>query len=101
MDFYETIKDIQYHVTNNISLYKKHDDFKKKYPKLFSMLCDTTCDQSMLQNLISLYKKMNKNTITKEDADVEFGTVAAEKYVKPFINNSTQTEDKEPDWTHV
>ena len=61
------------------------------------MLCDTTCDQSMLQNLISLHKKMNKNTITKEDADVEFGTIAAEKYVnntlviqhKPKTKNQT------------
>ena len=38
MDFYETIKDIQYHVTNNISLYNKHDDFKKIPKIIFNAL---------------------------------------------------------------
>ena len=37
MDFHETVQDILRHVENNISLYEKHNEFKKTYPKLFAI----------------------------------------------------------------
>ena len=98
MDFYETIADIQYHVKNNISLYGKHDEFKKTYGKLFEMLCDPTCDQMMLNKLITLHKKVQGGKMSQNDADCAFGKVAADKYVSPLVESTTRTTD---DWTHV
>ena len=108
MDFYQTIDDIRKHVSTNTSLYNKHEDFKKRYPKLFAMLCDPECDQTMLQKMINLHKKFTDGKVTKEDADVRFGTVAADKYVKPLVNSETQTVEnyKQPlgktdSFTHI
>jgi hypothetical protein len=107
MNFYETINDIQYHVKHNVSLYNKHDEFKKQYPKLFQMLCDPSCDQAMLSNLIKLHKQVSNGKVSKKDADVRFGTVAVEKYVQPLVNSThTQTQDALPkiqskEWTHI
>lgn len=98
MDFYQTIDDIRKHVSTNSSLYNKHDDFKKRYPKLFAMLCDPECDQTMLQKMITLHKNFTSGAVTKENADLTFGTVAADKYVKPLVNSETQTveNNKQP-----
>ena len=91
MDFYETITDIRKHVQENRSLYNKHDSFKHTYPKLFAMLCDPSCDQEMLQKMINLHRKMSSGKVSKDDADVKFGTVAAEKYVTPLVKNDSFT----------
>lgn len=96
MNFYDTVKDISYHVKENLSLYNKHDDFKKAYPKLFAMLCDPACDKAMLNKLINLHRQVQQGKVSQEDADVKFGTVAVEKYVKPLVSNI----EKEP-WTHI
>lgn len=104
MDFYETVDDIRHHVKNNISLYGKHDDFKSKYAKLFAMLCDPHCDQVMLNNLIKLHKRVNSGRMSQSDADVAFGTVAADKFVSPLVNASSQTRTNIPkneSWTHI
>ena len=112
MDFYEIIADIQYHVKNNLSLYKKHDTFKKSFPKLFEMLCDSNCDQMILEKLINLHKSMFNNKISLHDASVEFGKVACENYIQPLVNrdtqttveskdNNSQTRDKNDNWTHI
>ena len=97
MDFYETIADIEYHVKNNMSLYGKHDEFKKKYGKLFEMLCDPVCDKLMLKKLLSLHKKVQEGKISQKDADCAFGKVAADKYVSPLVEPTTATDN----WTHV
>ena len=86
MDFYQIVEDIQYHVKNNMSLYNKHNEFKNTYPKLFKMLCDDSCDKKMLQNLIKLHKQVNNGNVSQKDADVKFGTIAVEKYVKPLVD---------------
>jgi hypothetical protein len=104
MDFYEIVQDIRNHVNNNISLYNKYDDFKTQYPKLFTMLCDPVCDQVMLNKLIKLHKQVNNGKVTQKDADVKFGTIAVEKYVKPLVNTSTQTGStlpKNESLTHI
>jgi len=91
MDFYQTVDDIRKHVQTNTSLYNKHDDFKKTYPKLFAMLCDPECDQEMLKKMIKLHKNVTRGTVSKEDADVKFGSVAVDKYVKPLVSSEIQT----------
>tara|TARA_B110000977_G_scaffold201886_1_gene299810 strand:+ start:17786 stop:18046 length:261 start_codon:yes stop_codon:yes gene_type:complete len=85
MDFYEIIKDIQMHVQQNMSLYNKHDQFKKDYSKLFKMLCDPSCDSDILNKFINLHRKVHNHTISSEEADAQFGEVAANKYVKPLV----------------
>ena len=109
MDFYEIINDVRYHVKHNKSLFGKHEEFKKNYSKLFAMLCDPDCDQEMLNKLISLHKKVNKGKLSQNDADCEFGKVAADKYVSPLVEKNSKDassqvaeETKEhTDWTHV
>ena len=91
MNFYESIADIRHHIQHNLSLYGKHDEFKKNYVKLFTMLCDPNCDQAMVEKMINLHKKRHTGKITQENADIAFGTVAAEKYVHPLVSQSSQT----------
>lgn len=87
-DFFEIVECIQYSVNNNIPLYDKFADFKSTYPKLFAMLCDTSCDQQMLKKLLKLRKEVISGNVSQEKGDEKFGEIAVEKYVKPLVNNN-------------
>ena len=91
-DFYETVQYIRNCVKHGISLYQKHDEFKQRYPKLFEMLCDPECDQTMLNKLISLHKKVQNGKTDQKDADIAFGQVAVDTFVKPNLpRNSSKS----------
>ena len=83
-DFFEIIESIQEHVKNNKPLYNKYSEFKNNYPKLFAMLCDTNCDQDMITKLIQIKRKVKSGYINQKEADIEFGQVAVDKYVRPL-----------------
>ena len=87
-DFYAIVQDIRNCVKHEISLYRKYDDFKQRYPKLFEMLCDPACDQTMLNNLIKLHKNVQNGSTNQKDADIAFGQVAVDTFIKPNITRN-------------
>ena len=60
----------------------------------------------MLAKLIKLHKNVNSGKVSQSDADVKFGKIAVDKYVKPLVKDTnTQTvREKVPkndSWTHI
>ena len=86
----DTIVKIKYYIeTNTLSIHENDDDikeFKTTKPKLYSMLMNKDCDVNMLYNLIKLQDNIKNGLISKEDAEKQFGEIAAKRYVYPLIN---------------
>ena len=88
----DTIVKIKHYVDTNCI--KKHEndpeilEFKTTKPKLYSMILDKNCDITMLYNLVKLHENMNKGSISKDDAEKQFGEIAANRYVYPLISRN-------------
>lgn len=58
-----------------------YKNFKKKYPHLYSMVCQPNVDMNMLNYLLDMMDKIHKNDKTQEDASVEVGQELFTKFV--------------------
>ena len=60
------------------SIYK---NFKKKYERLFTMVCQEKVDMQMLHYMLDMMDKIYHNDTTQEDASVEVGKELFSKFV--------------------
>tara|TARA_B100001996_G_C18663719_1_gene594076 strand:- start:1339 stop:1626 length:288 start_codon:yes stop_codon:yes gene_type:complete len=93
----EIVYKIKEHYEKGILCAINNDDeviyIQNKYPKLFKMITSPNCDDIMLNKMLKLLKNIQDGNTTQEDADVQFGTVAVEKYVAPLTKNKRQRKN--------
>lgn len=59
----------------------RYKDFKKEYPKLYDMITSYNCNELMLEKFLEMFTKVQEKKLTREEADVEFGKIAASVYL--------------------
>ena len=64
----------------------KYPQFKKKYPTVFKMACDTTFDLGTLHYMLDFLQKMEYENVSQYDASASVGEMLFTKYVKPKIS---------------
>ena len=89
----DTIVKIRYFIDNN-TLKQHEDDPELKHlyetqPKLYKMVVSPDCDLAMLYKFVTLLEKVQSGSLNREDADKEFGEVAAKRYVYPLVDKET------------
>jgi hypothetical protein len=64
----------------------KYPQFKEDYPRLFDMCCEPGgINMTQLRYMMSMWTKVQNNTLTQEGASVQVGQVFFDKYVKPVV----------------
>lgn len=58
-----------------------YKNFKKKYERLFTMVCQEKVDMTMLHYMLDMMDKIYHNDTTQEDASVEVGKELFAKFV--------------------
>jgi hypothetical protein len=66
---------------------KKYPEFVQRYPILFDMCCDPRCDKQKLDYILSMYKKVENNSMTSQIASVNVGQHMFDTYVKPIVES--------------
>jgi hypothetical protein len=85
------IKIVHYVDTNTLDEHTNDCDIlelSKAQPRLFKMITDPKCDRAMLYNLVILNEQIKEGKLKSEDADKQFGEVAAKRYVYPLVNEN-------------
>lgn len=86
----DTIVKIRHYIDNNILEQHQNDPdvshMRENQPKLYKMVTMPDCDMAMLYNFVTLFDKVEEGTLDREDADKEFGEVAAKRYVYPIVD---------------
>lgn len=80
----EIKKYLQNHSKNETSI--KFSEFNDKYPSIFKLIISGK-DISQLYNMLYTIDNIRKNKITKEQADIKYGKILAEKYIPAEILN--------------
>ena len=60
-------------------------DFKKEYPKIFSMCLTKDFNKVQMRFFLSKLKEIENNQTSEHDASVKIGTMLVNKYVKPHV----------------
>lgn len=86
----DTIVKIRHYVETN-TLEQHVDDYEikqmfKHQPRLYKMVTMPNCDMTMLFNLVTLQEKIQHGSMKSEDAEKEFGEIAAKRYVYPLVD---------------
>jgi len=63
-----------------------YENFRTKYPTLYSMCCDPTCDIKVLRYMLNVMSDVHKGSKTSEQADVEIGQSLFDKYVATVVD---------------
>ena len=79
------IRTIHNDFINNTHNPGMHSHFIKTFPKLYAKITDPNSDQDMIEALIKIRSQLESNSLSQHDADIAFGKVAVDKYVKPMI----------------
>lgn len=79
MDIY-IAKNIRKAFLNEDSL-EQYKEFKLQYPKLYDMITSYHCNELMLEKFLEMFTKVQKKELTRDEADVEFGKIAASVYL--------------------
>ena len=86
----DTIIKIRHYVdTNTLNDHISDTDVRElceKRPRLYSMITKKDCDLNMLYHLITLQEQMKNGKLENEDADKQFGEIAAQQYVYPLVD---------------
>ena len=81
----DTIIKIRHYIdTNTLNDHKNDPDvieMSTSQSKLFKMITKPDCDLAMLQQFIILQEQLKNGKLKSEDADKQFGEVAAKRYV--------------------
>jgi uncharacterized membrane protein YjjP (DUF1212 family) len=88
-----TVIKIRHYVeTNTLPQHENDEDVKyiiNTQPKLYAMVQKKDCDLGILYRLISLQEEIHKGKLESEEADKQFGEIAAKRYVYPLVNEKT------------
>lgn len=60
-------------------------DFSEKYPQLFTMICSDSCDDIILNKMISARRLVQAGQLSQHDASVKVGQDLVNKYVIPAV----------------
>ena len=86
----DTIIKIRHYVDSNTLKDHEHDlelvEMAKTQSKLYKMVTNKNCDLNMLYHFVTLQEKIQKGELNSEDADKQFGEVAAKRYVYPLVD---------------
>ena len=86
----DTIVKIRHYVeTNTLEQHVNDREIKemcKQQPRLYKMVTMPNCDMSMLFNLVTLQEKIHNGEMKSEDAEKQFGEIAAKRYVYPLVD---------------
>ena len=66
-----------------------YEDFKKLYPKFFSMLLNKNMDETIFNKLVEIMSSTNQ---LNEKHAAEFSTFGAERYLYPKFGKPTDKE---------
>ena len=83
------IKIRNYIDTNTLKDHEKDSDIIEMattQTKLYKMITQPDCDLAMLQQFIILQEQIRNGNLKSEDADKQFGEVAAKRYVYPLVD---------------
>ena len=84
-----TIIKIRHYVDTNTLKDHENDqeliDMSQTQSKLYKMVTKKDCDLNMLYNFVTLQEKIQNGELKSEDADKEFGEVAAKRYVYTLV----------------
>ena len=86
-----TIIKIRHYVDENTLNEHEHEHdlihMAKTHSKLYKMVTNKNCDLNMLYHFVTLQEKIQNGELKNEDADKQFGEVAAKRYVYPLVDN--------------
>lgn len=86
----DTIVKIRHYVETNTLEQHVNDlelkEMSKYQPRLYKMVTMANCDMTMLFNLVTLQEKIQSGSMKSEDAEKEFGEIAAKRYVYPLVD---------------
>ena len=88
MDLEETIEKIMSHKKAGYNVDAMYADFKERYPKLYKMITDETCDAGMLRRFVKMGKEYTRDPSKREALDVKFGKIAADRYLQNVEGHS-------------
>ena len=80
----QKVHEIRNYVNMNMIIPFEFDEFKKKYPKLYSMIIKKDCDIYMLDKMLDCLEIQESQG--QQKADEEFGRCAATRYIKQSKN---------------
>jgi len=86
----DTIIKIRHYIDTNT--FKNHEndhdviEMANTQSKLYKMITQPDCDLAMLQQFIILQEQIQNGKLKSEDADKQFGEVAAKRYVYPLVD---------------
>lgn len=59
----------------------QYKEFKNMYPKLYDMITSYSCNELMLEKFLEMFTKVQEKQLTRDEADVKFGKIAASVYL--------------------
>lgn len=87
----DSIKNIVYKIRNSEIENKeehfstRYEKFKKDYPNLFRLACDSTFDLKNLDFMMQMLEQMNENKLDQNDASISVGQLLFKQYVEPKV----------------
>jgi hypothetical protein len=72
----------------------KYADFAQRFPHLFAMVCDSTCNMEYLKYMLTLRDTMDKAEITFEDASKQVGQYMFDEYIKDKVKDMPPPPEK-------
>ena len=86
----DTIIKIRHYIDTNTLKNHENDqeviEMATTQTKLYKMITQPDCDLAMLQQFIILQEQIQNGKLKSEDADKQFGEVAAKRYVYPLVD---------------
>ena len=70
---------------NNVINENDYKEFKKDYPKIYSMCIDKDFDMNQMNYFLQKLQEVENNNSTQHDASVQIGSMLVNKYVKPEL----------------
>lgn len=64
-----------------------YSDFKKEYPKIYSMCLSKNFNRPQMNFFLSNLQKIENKETSEHAASVKIGTMLVDKYVKPHVKN--------------
>lgn len=100
MDYEKTLADIE-QILKDKDIYSvrqmeiKWVDFMNAYPMMFFQIIDSEdIDMDIVRSMVEKIKKVDKQELSNEDAEISLGNTLAEKYIYDKIERPTESEMK-------
>lgn len=71
---------------SKLQLMNEHKTFHTKFEKCFDMICDSKCDDDILNKIINARKSVMTGNTSQHDASVVVGQKLVDKYVIPTVS---------------